>query len=289
MAAPGDINDSYAFSTRIATFRKVVGPNAASLDNHTSDLYIENLEDLRLLTVNNYYTSPELEPWVEQMIPKVIKQPHVKHNLEVLLDTIRSWEALNWPRPELPQISVSELQRLHDLYTNLMNEQWRRRQEIHEADARQRDERIKKENKLKLAFRDRLNYDDENYLIRLPKNEDEICKEGMSLHHCVGGYAHEHSIGSTTIMFLRKKSEPDKPFYTIEVEIGVADDKVAGLRIKQAHCVNNGWLGLCVSAAQFVYKWCRIKNIEVRKEILLCQSHGYSPTNQFLPDSVLEV
>ncbi len=281
-------NDYYTDRTKIATFRKIVGPNAASLDNQTTDIYINNLRELRDLT-ENIYNTPETTAWINQMLPKVIKHPQVTHNINLLLDTLRTWRSLNWPRPELPVVAVSELHRLHDLYTRLLNEQQQQRQAMYAEEARQRAERIQKENKPKLEFRGQLNYDDENYLIRLPKDEDEICKEGMSLHHCVGGYAHEHSIGSTTIMFLRKKSEPDKPFYTIEVEIGVADDKVAGLRIKQAHCVNNGWLGLCVSAAQFVYKWCRIKNIEVRKEILLCQSHGYSPTNQFLPDSVLEV
>lgn len=282
MAAPGGINNSDAFSTRIATFRKVVGPNAASLDNHTSDLYIENLEDLYLLTANNYYTSPELEPWVEQMIPKVIKQPNVKHNLDVLLDTIRSWETLNWPRPELPQISVSELQRLHDLYTNLMNEQWRRREELYAEEARKRDERIQKENKPKLAFRDQLNYDDENYLIRLPKDEDEIRNEGMTLHHCVGNYAHDHSIGSTTIMFLRKKSEPDKPFYTIKVDIGVVDGKVAGLRIKQIHGFGNRWLGNNPEAIPTVVRWLRMNNIQCDEAILTSTSTQYYVGTKFI-------
>lgn len=282
MDAPEGINNSYAFSTRIATFRKVVGPNAASLDNHTSDLYIENLEDLHLLTVNNYYTSPELEPWVEQMIPKVIKQPHVKHNLDVLLDTIRSWKALNWPRPELPQISVSELQRLHDLYTNLMNEQWRRREALYAEEARKQEERIQKENKPKLTFRDQLNYDDENYLIRLPKDEDEICNEGMTLHHCVGNYAHDHSIGSTTIMFLRKKSEPDKPFYTIEVDIGVVDGKVAGLRIRQIHGFGNRWLGNDPEAIPTVVRWLRTNNVQCNEAILTSTSTQYYVGSKFI-------
>lgn len=283
MAAPEGINNSYAFSTRIATFRKVVGPNAASLDNHTSDLYIENLEDLHLLTVNtNSYTSPELEPWVEQMIPKVIKQPHVKHNLDVLLDTIRSWKTLNWPRPELPQISVSELQRLHDLYTNLMNEQWRRREALYAEEARKRDERIQKENKPKLTFRDQLNYDDENYLIRLPKDEDEIRNEGMTLHHCVGNYAHDHSIGSTTIMFLRKKSEPDKPFYTIEVDIGVVDGKVAGLRIRQIHGFGNRWLGNDPKAIPTVVRWLRTNNVQCDEAMLTSTSTQYYVGSKFI-------
>jgi hypothetical protein len=281
-------NDPYSTRKGISIFRKLVGENASSLDNHTSDMYIDHLDALASLTTN-YLWDPELIPWAKQILRKIVKSTQVSYNIELLLDAMRLWRSLNWPRPTLPNISVSELQRLHDLYMTMSNEQFRQRQAMYAEETRKQEERRQKENKLKLEFRQQLNYEDENYLIRLPVDGDEIQQEGLTLHHCVGGYAYSHESGATTIMFLRKKSEPDKPFYTIEVEIGLADGKVAGLRIKQAHCVNNGWLGLCVSAAQFVYKWCRIKNIEVRKEILLCKSHGYSPTNQFLPDSVLEV
>ncbi len=55
------------------------------------------------------------------------------------------------------------------------------------------------------------------YLIRQPESAIEIIAEGTALSHCVGGYAKRHADGVLTIMFLRKKSEPDKPFYTVEV------------------------------------------------------------------------
>lgn len=271
------------YTRRIATFRKIVGLKAASLDNQTTDVYINNLEKLQELTEQSFYNIPELEAWIKQMVSKIIKQPHqVSHNLDVLLDTIRSWKSLNWPRPELPQISVSELQRLHDLYMNLRNEELRRRQEMYAEEVRQRNERIQKENKPKLAFRDQLNYDDENYLIRLPKDEDEIRNEGMTLHHCVSGYAHEHSIGSTTIMFLRKKSEPDKPFYTIEVDIGVVDGKVASLRIRQIHGFGNRWLGNDPEAIPTVVRWLRKNGIQCPEDILTSISTQYYVGSKFI-------
>ena len=52
--------------------------------------------------------------------------------------------------------------------------------------------------------------------IRLPKDGDEIKREGEALHHCVGGYVSRVANGQTTILFVRKESEPDKPFYTME-------------------------------------------------------------------------
>lgn len=52
--------------------------------------------------------------------------------------------------------------------------------------------------------------------IRLPYNADEIKKEGEALHHCVGNYINKVTSGETEIFFIRRKSEPDKPFYTLE-------------------------------------------------------------------------
>ena len=280
---------SYWATRAIRVFRDAVEGNVAALDNHTSDAYINNLGAIsELMDYHGRIPEPELENWIKAMLKKIIKSNKESH-IGILRDTISMWYRLDYPRPALENIPVSELGRLHDTFVAMYNEQLRHWREQREEQNRKELEKRAKLNKVKIEFRKTLEFEDKEHLIRLPVDKNEIVKEGMELHHCVGGYAERHETGDTTIMFLRKKSEPDKPFYTIEVEIGVADDKVAGLRIKQAHCVNNGWLGLCVSAAQFVYKWCRIKNIEVRKEILLCQSHGYSPTNQFLPDSVLEV
>lgn len=50
-----------------------------------------------------------------------------------------------------------------------------------------------------------------------PKSKADIVNEGKVLSHCVGGYADRHVNGKLSIMFLRRKTEPDKPYYTIEV------------------------------------------------------------------------
>lgn len=52
--------------------------------------------------------------------------------------------------------------------------------------------------------------------IRLAESSDELRREGEALHHCVGTYADKVAEGKTTILFVRKESEPDKPFYTME-------------------------------------------------------------------------
>lgn len=276
-----NFNDAYATRKRVAIFRKLAGENASSLDNHTSNIYIDNLDALESLTTN-YLSDPELIPWATQILRKIVKSTQVSHNIELLIDTMRAWRSLNWPRPTLPNISISELQRLHDLYTTMSNEQFRQRQAMYAEETRKQEERRRKDNKLKLEFRQQLNYEDENYLIRLPVDGDEIQQEGLTLHHCVGGYAYSHESGATTIMFLRKKSEPDKPFYTIEVEIGLADGKVAGLRIRQIHGFGNRYLGNDPEAIPTVVRWLRKHNIECNEGILTSVSTQYSIGSKFI-------
>lgn len=60
------------------------------------------------------------------------------------------------------------------------------------------------------------------YIIRPPKDAAEIVTEGRILHHCVGGdtYLKKHSTGKSVILFLRKASEADMPFITVEISNG---------------------------------------------------------------------
>ena len=50
---------------------------------------------------------------------------------------------------------------------------------------------------------------------------DELTREGRELHHCVATYADKVAKGETMILFIRKESEPDKPYYTMEFKDGV--------------------------------------------------------------------
>lgn len=52
--------------------------------------------------------------------------------------------------------------------------------------------------------------------IRLPKQLDELKREGEILRHCVGTYRDKMAKGETMIFLIRKENEPDKPYYTLE-------------------------------------------------------------------------
>lgn len=73
-------------------------------------------------------------------------------------------------------------------------------------------------------------FNNDLYLIRPPYDTSEIVAEGKALQHCVGGYAGRHANGTTTILFMRSASEPDKPLYTIEMH---------GKNLRQVHGYKN--------------------------------------------------
>lgn len=56
------------------------------------------------------------------------------------------------------------------------------------------------------------------FFIRPAREQMELTAEGKALHHCVGGYIRRMAEGETAIFFLRKANEPDKPFYTLELQ-----------------------------------------------------------------------
>lgn len=58
---------------------------------------------------------------------------------------------------------------------------------------------------------------EEDWLVAAPATALEIVREGHALNHCVHSYIERVLNGDSAILFLRKRSEPDKPFVTIQV------------------------------------------------------------------------
>lgn len=50
------------------------------------------------------------------------------------------------------------------------------------------------------------------------RSHSELLKEGELLHHCVATYANSVAEGRTCIFFIRKITEPDIPFFTLELK-----------------------------------------------------------------------
>lgn len=54
--------------------------------------------------------------------------------------------------------------------------------------------------------------------IRPCESQLEMIAEGKALSHCVSSYARRHANGETSILLIRKANEPDKPYYTLELQ-----------------------------------------------------------------------
>lgn len=72
-------------------------------------------------------------------------------------------------------------------------------------------------------IREKYEYMDEAYAIIAPNNLQEVIEEGIALHHCVGSqerYYDRIDRQESYILFLRRKEDLHKPYYTLEVEPG---------------------------------------------------------------------
>ena len=56
-------------------------------------------------------------------------------------------------------------------------------------------------------------------MIRPCAAPEELDTEGKTLNHCVATYKEKHADGKTAIFFLRRASEPEKPWYTLELKL----------------------------------------------------------------------
>ncbi len=56
--------------------------------------------------------------------------------------------------------------------------------------------------------------------IRPCTSQEELTKEGATLHHCVASYGDDCARGNTCILFIRKISARDTPYFTLEYKNG---------------------------------------------------------------------
>lgn len=103
---------------------------------------------------------------------------------------------------------------------------------VERINARRDEERRMKEKEkyayLDARIRERLTdvkryfWEDDTYMIVPAGRCEELVEEGRALHHCVGAndfYMTAMADGRSWILFLRRKSELDKPYYTIEIDM----------------------------------------------------------------------
>lgn len=115
---------------------------------------------------------------------------------------------------------------LKERHEQLIEEKREKDLQVQKATDDEKDEMLNKAIKKKSWREYEMETDD--LLIRLPNSAYEIRQEGNRQHHCVATYIDRMVQGETCILFIRKKANPDKSYYTVEVK----DDVVIQVRGK---------------------------------------------------------
>ena len=266
----------------------------SDLDEQTVTTLFDGISSVRYFKVADYalaggfsYTrnyNVDVTDADRKALFKVFKMNIGERNaLQVWKDTLMTYRRIeNKPEGSVYNFhSYQDLVRLHDALMRLQlaeqneraaryNEQKRRELEAYKA----KFEKLQKDRIAKYEYEN----DQDDFVIRVPHELFEITREGQILGHCVGGYVNSHASGSTNIIFLRRKSDPTIPFYTIEIK----DDAVI-----QIHGRYNRWLGNNPEAVPFMYKYLKQLGVHFNTNLLLNKGAGYSASNDRLPESAL--
>ncbi|UTW69885.1 PcfJ domain-containing protein [Anaerobacillus sp. HL2] len=106
-------------------------------------------------------------------------------------------------------------------------------------------------------------FEKNGYLWKLAKSSIEMFDEGKALDHCVGRYAESYAKGPIAIMFIRKTDEPDKSFYTLEVDMG-------SMSVTQCRGLKN--CGTTEDVKQFVEAFKKEKLSKKRRKTKIAQT-----------------
>lgn len=93
-------------------------------------------------------------------------------------------------------------------------------------------------------------YEDKDFCIMPPVRHNDLKDEGKTLCHCVATYAKRVATGKTIILFVRKTSEKEKPYFTLELN-------PVTLRIEQ--CRGFGNCSYPNEVKKFMDKWYKTK------------------------------
>lgn len=158
---------------------------------------------------------------IRQLMNRIEKYSKEKNSYGVEA-TVRRYRDYLLMREELGYDMSNEIyihpKNLRNKHDELANEKDAKKDELRAVKADRKFCKIA-ENYEKIKWK--YGYEEEGYFIRPAKSASEIILEGQYLHHCVGRndhYMNKHNNGTSYIVFLRRKSEPDVPYYTVEIK-----------------------------------------------------------------------
>ena len=142
--------------------------------------------------------------------------------------------------PKYPQ-DLDKIVELHDQATDIFNREQDRIRAAKNAELQKKyDEKFYQKAK-------KYEFSNDEYSIIACKELIDLTKEGRDLNHCVGSYIESVGNGREYILFLRKNSDIEKSFYTIDI---TPDNKV-----RQIHGFRN--CNLTDELKPFINEWAK--------------------------------
>lgn len=132
------------------------------------------------------------------------------------LDYIAWAETLGHDISSRAVLFPKELKKAHD-------QMYKSYQEFQKKEERKRLREMR--NTVNQMFREERKYlegkiENKDYLFAVPEKWQDLREEGDVLGHCVGSYVEYIAQKQCSVYFIRKKKEPEKPFYTVELQKG---------------------------------------------------------------------
>lgn len=128
-----------------------------------------------------------------------------RHFFSDYKDYIRNATLLEYDLSNSEVLFPKNLEQAHGLAYSIINDKELKNAELPQI-ARQYE-----------SYSNLYSYEDKNYCIMPPSRHNDLKNEGKTLCHCVATYAKRVAVGSTIILFIRKTSEKDKPYFTLEL------------------------------------------------------------------------
>jgi hypothetical protein len=98
-----------------------------------------------------------------------------------------------------------------------------------------------------------LEYQDDQYLIKIPRSAEDVRDEGRQQGHCIAQqYINHIAVGDTVCVFMRKVNQPDRSYITIEIRNNV---------IRQACVGDNN--SVPEEQRQWIRHWAALKGVEI--------------------------
>jgi hypothetical protein len=233
----------------------------SSVDNKTFD----NVCDCWLQEVSNRgMWGADWMSAVGEILENDFNEKAASHYRSTYLNTIVEMDASDIRgsygysyRDYLEMVVKLEMQDVFNLYPKDKEELMALHDQVARLYNLKKDEYELKEFKKQVKKVEKLEYNkkNSNFVVKIPTKPEDLAIEGTTLHHCVKTYIDRVIKGSTNIVFIRKKDEEEKPFFTVEV-----DNR---WNIVQAHGFSNSNVSTVHGLKEFIDSWAEEKELTV--------------------------